>query len=79
MEPEEFQPTGAINLNLTKIFSIQVILDKKSVENYASNTGNLFDLSKLSAKINLTTIQYNLIRYQSGLSGLLFVSNNTNN
>ncbi len=77
LEPEEFQPTGAINLNLTRVFSIQVILDKKSVQNYADNTGNLFDLSKLSAQINLTTIQYNLIRYQSGLSGLLFVSNNT--
>ena len=77
MEPEEFQPTGAINLNVTKVFSIHIILDKKSVLNYASNTGNLFDLSKLSAQINLTTIQYNLIRYQSGLSGLLFVSNNT--
>ena len=48
LEPEEFQPTGAINLNLTKVFSIQVILDKKSIVNYASNTGKLFDLSKLS-------------------------------
>jgi hypothetical protein len=77
LEPEEFQPTGAINLNLTKIFSIQITMDKNALLKYITNTKNLFDLKKLTVQINLTTIQYNLVRYQSGLSGLLFVSNNS--
>jgi len=76
LEPEDFQPTGAINLTTTRIFSIQIIMDKKGLLNYFGNTKTLFDLGKFSAQINLTTIQYNILRYQSGLSGLLFISNN---
>lgn len=75
LKPEEFQPTGAINLNTTRIFSIQITMDKKGLLNYFGNTKTLFDLGKFSAQINLTTVQYNILRYQSGLSGLLFISN----
>ncbi len=73
LEPEEFQPTGAINLNLTKIFTIQVTMDKRKLINYFAKTKSLFNLSNVNAQINLTTLQYNFIRYQGGLSGLLFV------
>lgn len=73
LEPEEFQPTGAINLNLTHVFSIQITMDKNALSKYFGNTNILFNLRKFSTQINLTTIQYNIIRYQSGLSGLLFV------
>lgn len=76
LEPEEFQPTGAINLNLYKVFSIQITMDKNALVNYLGNTNTLFNLKKLAIQINLTTIQYNLVRYQSGLSGLLFITNN---
>jgi hypothetical protein len=73
LEPEEFQPTGAFNLNTVRVFTIEIIMDKTAVYDYIKNTNTLFNLNKLSAKINLTTIQYNFIRYQSGLSGLLFI------
>lgn len=72
LEPEEFQPTGAINLNPYGVFTIEVVMDKKGLVDYINNTNNLFGLNKLSVEINLHTINYNFVRYQSGLSGLLF-------
>jgi hypothetical protein len=72
LEPEEFQPTGAINLNLTKIFTIEVIMDKEKIANYFTKTKVLFNLSNVNAQMNLTTFQYNFVRYQAGLAGLLF-------
>ncbi len=74
LEPEEFQPTGALNMNTFRLFTIQVILKKSIILDFIGKTNKLFDLNKLSLKINLTTFNYNFVRYQSGLSGLLFTS-----
>lgn len=74
LEPEEFQPTGAMNLNPYRVFTIEIVMTKKGLVDYINNTNNLFGLNKLSIEINLHTINYNFVRYQSGLSGLLFAN-----
>ena len=73
LEPEEFQPTGAMNLNTVKTFTIEVILNKNGLVDLIKNTNSLLNLNKLSMEINLNTVNYNFTRYQSGLSGLLFI------
>jgi hypothetical protein len=73
LEPEDFQPTGAMNLNPYQVFTIEIIMDKKGLVDYLNNINTLYGLNKLSININLNTVNYNLVRYQSGLSGLLFI------
>jgi len=73
LEPENFQPTGAFNLSKFNIFTIELIIDKNKLYNYINNFSNLYDLNRLTITMNLNTLEYNLVRYQSGLSGLLFV------
>ncbi len=73
LEPEQFQPTGAMNLNPYKIFTIEIVLSKKGLVDYITNVDTLFGLNKLSMEIDLHTVNYNFVRYQSGLSGLLFI------
>ncbi len=73
LEPEQFQPTGAMNLNPYKVFTIEIVLSKKGLVDYISNVDTLFGLNKLSIEIDLNTVNYNFVRYQSGLSGLLFI------
>jgi hypothetical protein len=73
LQPEDFQPTGAMNLNTVKVFTIEVILDKNGLVDFINTTNKLYNLNKLAIEINLNTVNYNFIRYQSGLSGLLFI------
>jgi hypothetical protein len=72
-QPEKFQPTGAINMNMYNTFRIQLIIDKKKFLNFFGNITNITNLDTVMITINLTTLEYNLVRYQSGLAGLLFM------
>ena len=72
-EPEKFQPTGAINMDMYNTFRIQLIIDKNKFLSYFGNITNVTNLDSIMISINLTTLEYNLIRYQSGLAGLLFM------
>ena len=74
LEPLLFQPSGAINMSNYKIFRIQIQIDKQKLVNYLKNFNILFNLKNLYLKIFLTTYEYNILRYQSGLGGLLFIS-----
>lgn len=73
LEPENFQPTGAINLSKFNVFTVELEIDKNKLYNYINNFSNLYNLNKIIMTMNLNTLEYNLVRYQSGLSGLLFV------
>jgi hypothetical protein len=73
LEPMEFQPTGAINMSNIDTFTIQVEININKLLYYLDSLNILFDLDKVSLSMGLTTYEYNLIRYQSGLAGLLFV------
>jgi hypothetical protein len=72
-EPEKFQPTGSINMDMYNTFRIQLILDKNLFLQYFGTFNNISNLDTIIIKINLTTLEYNLLRYQSGLAGLLFM------
>jgi len=74
LEPTDFQPTGAINMSNYKTFKIQIQLDRKKFLNYLNSINTLFNISDVNFKISITTYEYNLVRYQSSLAGLLFVS-----
>jgi hypothetical protein len=73
LEPTEFQPNGAFNMSNIKTFTIQIQINNLKLYAYIKNLNVLFNLNKLKFEINLSTFEYNLIRYQSGLSGLLFI------
>ena len=73
LEPEDFQPTGAMNMSNINIFTIEIVIDKNKLYNYIHNFDTLYNLNNLNITMNLNTLEYNFIRYQSGLSGLLFV------
>jgi hypothetical protein len=74
LDPTEFQPSGAINMSNYKIFRIQIQIDKNKLLKYISSINTLFDLKDINFKMILTTYEYNVVRYQSTLAGLLYVS-----
>jgi hypothetical protein len=74
LEPTEFQPSGAINMSNYKIFRIQVQIDRNKFLKYFYNINTLFNLNDINFKMFLTTYEYNIVRYQSSLAGLLFIS-----
>jgi hypothetical protein len=61
-KPEEFQPSGAINMSQINTFSIELVIDPKSVNESVSN------LSTLS----MYATGYNFMRYQGGIGALLY-------
>ena len=67
--PESFQPTGTFNMSNIKKFGIQIIINKSKLLKYIQGYGNL---DKLAINMKLFTSEYNIVRYQSGLAGLLF-------
>ena len=71
--PETLQPTGAINMSTNLYYGIQVVLDKTQMLKYLQNN-DINNLNKITIKMNLYTLEYNILRYQSGLSGLLYVN-----
>ena len=74
LEPTSFQPTGAINMSNYNIFKIKVQIDRNKLIKYLNNLGILFDLKNMFLKMSITTYEYNILRYQSGLAGLLFIN-----
>ena len=73
LEPMIFQPSGAINMSNIKVFTIQIKISKLKLLLYLKRLNVLFNLNDIVLKMNLATYEYNLVRYQSGLAGLLFV------
>jgi hypothetical protein len=61
-KPEEFQPSGAINMSQINTFSIELVIDPKSVN------VPMYTLSTLS----LYATGYNFMRYQGGIGALLY-------
>lgn len=74
LEPTKFQPSGCINMSNYNLFRIQIQINKLKLIEYLSKFEILFNLNNLDFKMNLTTYEYNLVRYQSGLAGLLFIT-----
>jgi hypothetical protein len=74
LEPTSFQPTGAINMSNYNTLTIQIQIDKNKLIYYLKNLDILFNLSDLNLKMKLTTFEYNIVRYQSSLAGLLFIN-----
>ena len=69
MCPETFQPTGSYNMSNTKRFGIQLVINKPKILQYIKGYGNL---EKLSINMKLYTLEYNILRFQSSIGGLLF-------
>lgn len=72
-DPEKFQPTGAINMDMYNTFRIQLVVDKNKFLKYFGIFDTSTNLDSIMMTLNLTTLEYNLVRYQSGLGGLLFM------
>ncbi len=73
LEPTDFQPSGAINMSNYNIFRIQIQIDKLKFLKYLNEINLIFNLKDINFKMFLTTYEYNVVRYQSSLAGLLFV------
>ena len=54
-------------------FRIQLVIDKNKFLKYFGTINNSTNLDTIMITLNLTTLEYNLVRYQSGLAGLLFM------
>ena len=54
-------------------FRIQLILDKNKFLQYFGSFNSITNLDTTMITMNLSTLEYNLLRYQSGLAGLLFM------
>ena len=67
--PELFQPTGSFNMSNCYKFGINVIMDYKKIIKYIGGYNNL---KQMTVKMNLFTYEYNILRFQSGIAGLLF-------
>jgi hypothetical protein len=72
--PEKLQPTGAFNMKVINKFTIQLVLDKQKYLQYFKSVGNTTNLDTVTIQMNLQTIEYNILRYQAGIAGLLFIS-----
>jgi hypothetical protein len=73
LEPDVFQPTGALNMSMFKYFTIKIILDKKLFIDYLNNMNKLYGVTHVTFSLDLSLNEYNIIRYQSGMSGMLFI------
>jgi hypothetical protein len=71
-KPETFQPTGTLNMNMYNTLRIQLILDKNKFIKYFGTFNVASNLSSTMITMNLSTLEYNFVRYQSGLAGLLY-------
>ena len=68
-DPEAFQPTGAFNMSNCYKYGIIVVLDYQKLLNYI---GGYKNLKQMSIQMDLFTYEYNILRFQSGIAGLLF-------
>jgi hypothetical protein len=67
--PETLQPSGAYNMSNTGKFWISLVLDYTKILKYVGGYNNS---KQLSIKMNLFTYEYNILRFQSGIAGLLY-------
>jgi hypothetical protein len=76
LEPNNIQPSGSANFYKLKEASIEIAIDNQKFIKILQNLSNFFIIKNISWTMNLFTFNYNILRYQSGLSGLLFKSGN---
>ena len=67
------QPSGAINMSCFDTFTIKIKLNQIKLLNYLRTLKILYGIEDVKIEIKLMSYEYNFIRYQSGLAGLLFV------
>jgi len=72
LEPDIYQPTGCLNMSMFKYFKIKILL-KRNFLDFVNKMKTLYGVKNITFGIELSLNEYNLIRYQSGLSGLLFI------
>ena len=71
-KPEDFQPTGAVNLSKINNLQIQLILNNQLVLTLIQRLEKFIKVQKVSATLKLWATGYNIMRYQAGIAGLLF-------
>lgn len=74
LKPEEFQPSGAINMSRFSVFRIELVFDSKGLLEYLGKFNKITNFNNLSLTVHLQTLEYNEMIYRSGLAGLGFVS-----
>ena len=52
---------------------MQILINKEYLFNYIKDKNFINKLKNIKLTMHLNTLEYNLVRYQSGLSGLLFI------
>lgn len=73
LQPDLFQPSGAINMSCNEYFGINVFIDKNKLINFLKNNNiETNNFKKISLKMSLFVHGYNIIRYQSGLCNVLY-------
>jgi hypothetical protein len=71
--PEKIQPTGTINMDMYNTFRIQLVFNKNKFIKYFGYFNYITNLDTLIITMKLSTSEYNFLRCQSGLAGLLFM------
>ena len=72
LEPNNIQPSGSINCYNINSIIIEIAIDNEKFKTLLENLSNFIIIENISWTINLCAFGYNFLRYQSGLSGLLF-------
>lgn len=71
-EPNNVQPSGAVNLYKIDKFTIEIAINNKLLIEIINKVSNFWTIESIDWNLNLHTMNYNILRYQSGLSGLLY-------
>lgn len=71
-EPNNIQPSGAVNLYKIDKFTIEIAINNKLLVEVINKVSNFWTIESIDWNLNLHTLNYNILRYQSGLSGLLY-------
>jgi hypothetical protein len=71
-EPNNVQPSGAVNLYKIDKFTIEIAINNKLLIEVINKVSNFWTIESIDWNLNLYTLNYNILRYQSGLSGLLY-------
>jgi hypothetical protein len=72
LEPNNIQPSGSINCYNVDSLIIEIAIDNIKLKTLLENLSNFITIENISWTMNLCAFSYNFLRYQSGLSGLLF-------
>jgi hypothetical protein len=71
-EPNNIQPSGAVNLYKLNKFTIEIAINNKLLVEVINKISNFWRIESIDWNLNLQSLNYNILRYQSGLSGLLY-------